>query len=194
MSWAGQLYNVYRQWKPADVFKHYTIHGDRRSAVIHNHAYMTRPSRERGTKRLKRINYHRRYALVVLLTVLAGGVGFLFVIEQPPSQEPEEFSQHAARGDLAISPTGSDVVGAALVGLEACNSLPLEAALSNDQNHDGKIDGMADPLVVLLVCGFMMLHPCFVLLISLREGLLLRLREPLILVGSGYYPALERPG
>ena len=154
---------------------------------------LVRSSRARGTESLRYINPDKRYALVVLLAVLAGGVTFLFFIEQPPGQE-QEFSQHAARGYYSISPLGSDVIDAALVGLEACNSYRVEAVLSNDQNHDGNTDGMADPLAVLLLCGLLVPYPSLSLLTSLRSRLLLRLREPPNLVGSDYYPALERPG
>jgi len=153
---------------------------------------LVRSSRARGTESLRYINPDKRYALVVLLAVLAGGVTFLFVIEQPPGQE-QEFSQHAARGDCSISPVGSDVIDAALVGLEVCNSYRVVAVLSNDQDHDGNIDSMPDPLAVLL-CGLVVLCPSLTLLTSLRSRLLLRLQEPPNLVGSGYYLALERPG
>lgn len=129
---------------------------------------------------------------MVLLVVLTSAVTLLLVTKQAPKRKPES-SQEVVWGPSSTTVTQSTVIGASLAGLETCSSPGVEAALSNDQDHDGKPDGMADPLAMLL-CAFVALLPYVVLALYLVGELLLRFCESSILVGSDYYPALERPG
>jgi len=94
--------------------------------------------------------------------------------------------------------TRSAIVGAPLpaffLGTRASPVVAVEATLSNDQDHDGKPDGMVDPLVVLL--GALVVSPacCVVLLLPPVSGFLLRFGEPPTLVGSDHHVTLDRPG
>lgn len=65
--------------------------------------------------------------------------------------------------------------------------------MSNDQDHDGNYDGIVDPLVVL-GASIVLLGDFLVLLVPLVGRSLLRLCESSVLIGSGYYLILERPG
>lgn len=130
---------------------------------------------------------------MVALVLLAGAaVALLLATTHAPGRKPES-SQDVVRGTFSASLTESAALGAPSAYL-GTSYVPIRATLSNDQDHDGKPDGMADTLVVLLLCAVVALRTCFVVLVLLLDRLLLRLCEPSILLGSDHYPALERPG
>ena len=147
-----------------------------------------------------------RYTLVIaLITVLAGVVVLLFVVvvgqalmgrEQPGLFPPDTTGGPLSTGGVI---TPSAVVGtpplAFFLGTRAASPVVVvEATLSDDLDHDGKPDGMADPLGALL--GSVVFATRFVLplLVPPASGFLLKLGEPPVLVGSDHQPALERPG
>ena len=148
---------------------------------------------------MKRNGSDGRRALVVALTLLliTGLLVFLFVIgRETPGGEPG-FPPDTARGLLSTGGvTPSTFVGAPLPAffLGTYGAGPVvEATLSNDQDHDGKYDGMADPLGVLL-CALVVLAAHFVVLRPPVSGFLPRFGEPPVSEGSDHHPALERPG
>ena len=131
---------------------------------------------------------------MVALVLLAGAAVALPLATTHAPGRKLESSQDVVKGTfLSASLTESAALDPPSAYLGTSSYVPIRATLSNDQDHDGKPDGMADPLVVLL-CAFVALHPCLVVLVPLVDGLLLKLRKPSILVGSDYHPALERPG
>ena len=128
---------------------------------------------------------------MVVLVLLTGLVTALFLVKHAPRREPKS-PWDATRVALSSAVTDSSSAVGALLALSETPS-PVRATLSNDQDHDGKPDGLADSLMVLL-CGLVVLRTCFVDGLCLVGEFLVRLCEPSMLVGFDYHPALERPG
>jgi hypothetical protein len=167
--------------------------------VIDNLLFMSinrsRISGEKGKEQgLKRNSLDSRHAFVTLaLVLLAAILAFTFVTQLVPTREPQS-SQEATRGALSTSVTKSAAIDTTSAFLEAHSSpVVVEAVLSNDQDHDGNYDGMADPLLVL-VTSLVLLGGFLVLVVPLVGRPLLRLCESPALIGSDYRTTLERPG
>ena len=95
-----------------------------------------------------------RYPIVVALALLliTGVVVFLFIIgQEAPKHEPCS-PPDAMKGGLSIGGVTESAAafGAPLAFFSETPSPVVEATLSDDLDHDGKPDGMADPLGVLL--------------------------------------------
>ena len=154
--------------------------------------------------------------VAALLTVLAAGVlllVFLFFVvimgqeEAAPKREPGGFPADEMRSSTLSTggPTPSALVGTTTpppasspsflgTGIASPAVVVVEATLGNDQDHDGNYDGMADPLVVLLLVYGLAVTARLVLLVPPACGFWLRLGEPSMLVGCDHHPPFERPG
>ena len=126
------------------------------------------------------------------LTLLAGIAVLLFAMEEAHSGKVSKPSQgYTASEAISTDVSENDTIRVSLLSIPE-TSIPVTASLSDDQDHDGNYDGIADALIVL--CGLVVLRIYFVLLLPLVGRLVLRLCEPLILFSSDYYLALEHPG
>jgi hypothetical protein len=136
------------------------------------------------------INYHRLPAvLLVILFGLVVGIGLLFFAPVSKSIATSAWSQPSA---AAAAPAPK-----APASLEA-TTLPVRAELSNDMDHDGKVDGMADTLAVLAplmvggVCVLLRFIPLRIRPLVDNTYLLPLYKE--LKPGAVYYAPLERPG
>jgi hypothetical protein len=130
---------------------------------------------------------------MVTLGLLAGIAVFLFAMEAAHNSKAPKPSQENIAGEaISTGVTETDTISFSLSSIPEETSIPVAASLSNDQDHDGNYDGIADALIGL--CGLVVLRVYFVLLMPLAGRIILRLCEPLILFSSDYYLALEHPG
>jgi hypothetical protein len=130
---------------------------------------------------------------VVTLILLVGIAVLLFAMEEARnSKAPKPSREDTASEAISTGVTESGAIGSSLSSIPE-TPIPVTASLSNDQDHDGNYDGIADPLIVLCAliiasCGYVVLP------IPSMGGLLLKLCDPPILVDSDYHPAIEHPG
>ena len=129
---------------------------------------------------------------MVTLILLAGIAVLLFAMEEAHnSKAPKPSQEDTASEAISTGVTENNTISFSLSSIPETPIL-VTSSLSNDQDHDGNYDSIADALIVL--CGLVVLRGYFALLMPLVGRVILRLCEPLILFSSDYYLVLERPG